>query len=158
MVKWVSWFVVKWSSFFLLISSAGTTKIVEGANTKSQGFQGLKKIAEQCWWCLPGQGRTWFDTTMLNGTLGLKMAISELGKNWTKIHRGYDGYGYLKLSYLRLDAKKWTQRLQLFLICHKEERSIGPNMGISELGKNWTQIRPKYNPDTTDTVLKVIPL
>ena len=44
----LSWFVVKQSSFFLFINSAEITKIVEGANTKSQGFQGLKKIAEQC--------------------------------------------------------------------------------------------------------------
>ena len=42
----LSWFVVKLGSFFLFINSAEITKIVEGANTKSEGFQGFIIITE----------------------------------------------------------------------------------------------------------------
>ena len=40
----LNWFVVKRSSFLLFINSAGILR----------GFQGLKKIAEQCYWEGPG--------------------------------------------------------------------------------------------------------
>ena len=50
----LSWFVVNWSSFFLFINSAEITKIVEGANTKSEGFQGFIIITESGWWRLSG--------------------------------------------------------------------------------------------------------
>ena len=75
----LSWFVVKWSSFLLFINSAEILR----------GFQGLKKIAEQCYW----EGPEWTTKKVVIGFnqglfryLQIKLKINMNDEHWIQIH------------------------------------------------------------------------